>query len=146
MHGKPLDRRKFVEYFDSRDCVAAFDAVSENKGFMDGSLDVEFVWDQFEQLPPTALGPLAGGPLSQGMSLGDWTMGSLTRNVCIGPGRPGMMPPVGGGGNYSMPGGYSAPPPPHHRQPPPPMYHTQQQQQPLPRGAPVPGDLNAMLV
>ncbi len=59
------NRRKFVEYYDSRDCAAAFDAVSENGAFMDGKLEIEFVWDQFTSLPPPANafgGPPIGGP------------------------------------------------------------------------------------
>lgn len=39
-----------IEYYDSRDCEAAFDGVSENSNFMDGHLDVEFTWDEFERL------------------------------------------------------------------------------------------------
>jgi hypothetical protein len=39
-----------IEYYDSRDCEAAYDGVSENPNFMDGQLDVEFAWDEFERL------------------------------------------------------------------------------------------------
>ena len=43
-------RRKVIEYYDSRDCEAAYDGVSENPNFVDGRLDVEFTWDVFERL------------------------------------------------------------------------------------------------
>jgi hypothetical protein len=41
---------KYVEYWDSRDAVAAFDAISDNSQFNDGYLIVEFSWDQFDRL------------------------------------------------------------------------------------------------
>lgn len=45
-----INRRKVIEYYDSRDCEAAYDGVSENPSYMDGHLEVQFSWDEFERL------------------------------------------------------------------------------------------------
>ncbi|KAJ3049214.1 hypothetical protein HK097_009762 [Rhizophlyctis rosea] len=39
-------KRKFVEFFDSRDCVKAFDMLQQNNRYQGGTLEVFFIWDQ----------------------------------------------------------------------------------------------------
>lgn len=43
-HADDMDRQRFVEYYDSRACIAAYDAC-QGQPYGDGIWDVSFFWD-----------------------------------------------------------------------------------------------------
>ncbi|GAA5862750.1 hypothetical protein JCM3774_001908 [Rhodotorula dairenensis] len=121
----PSDKRpdvKFIEFYDSRACAQAFDAMN-GAPLGGGTADLQFEWDKPEAVPQTPAGPppVAGGygrlppplPAQAGFS------GPPPHGGYGGPPPPAMLgnaSPYGGGGGV--------PPPPQNRMmgaPPPPV-------------------------